>query len=202
MMDSFIDKEVIIEDGAIIYPNVIIEGKSIIKKGSKIYMNSYIKDSTIGEDTIVYSSYIFESNIGKNNIIGPFSNIRKGTITKNNVKIGSFVETKNSIIDSNSKLPHLSYAGDAEIGKNVNIGCGVITANYDGKTKNKTIIKENAFIGCNSNLVAPVIIEEHAFIAAGSTITKNVSKNTLAIARSRQENKENYLQKKSKNLKY
>lgn|SRR5574344_448846 len=192
-MNNYIDEEVVIEDGAIVYPNVVIEGKSVIKKGSKIYMNSYIKDSVIGEDTIVYSSYIFESNIGKNNIIGPFSNIRKGTTTKDNIKIGAFVEIKNSIIDNETKIPHLAYVGDSEIGKKVHIGCGAITANFDGKNKHKTIIKDEAFIGCNSNLVAPLIIERKAFVAAGSTITKNVSENSLAIARERQINKEEYV---------
>lgn len=188
----YIDDTVIIEDGVIIYPNVIIEGNSKIKKNSIIHMNSYIKNSIIEESTIVYSSHIVDSKIGPFNKIGPYSNIRENTVTSSNVKIGSFTETKNSIIDENTKIPHLSYVGDSIVGKNVNIGCGVITANYDGKNKNKTIIKDDVFIGCNSNLIAPITLEKNSKVAAGSTIYENVPANSLAIARERQVNKENY----------
>ncbi len=187
-----IDDNVVIEDNVIIYPNVIIEGNSIVKKNSVIHMNTYIKESIIGENTIVYSSYIIGSKIGTSNVIGPYSNVREDTVTGPNVKIGSFCETKNSMIDENSKIPHLSYVGDSVIGKNVNVGCGVITANYDGKDKHKTIIKDNVFIGCNSNLVAPVTLGDNSKVAAGSTITNDVPANSLAIARERQINKENY----------
>lgn len=188
----YIDDTAIIEDGVIIYPNVIIEGNSKIKKNSIIHMNSYIKNSIIEESTIVYSSHIVDSKIGPFNKIGPYSNIRENTVTSSNVKIGSFTETKNSIIDENTKIPHLSYVGDSIVGKNVNIGCGVITANYDGRQKNKTIIKDDVFIGCNSNLIAPITLEKKSKVAAGSTIYENVPANSLAIARERQVNKENY----------
>lgn len=154
-------------------------------------MNSYIKNSIIEESTIVYSSHIVDSKIGPFNKIGPYSNIRENTVTSSNVKIGSFTETKNSIIDENTKIPHLSYVGDSIVGKNVNIGCGVITANYDGRQKNKTIIKDDVFIGCNSNLIAPITLEKNSKVAAGSTIYENVPANSLAIARERQVNKEN-----------
>lgn len=155
-------------------------------------MGTYIKDSIIGDNTVIYNSQIKNSSIGENNIIGPYAHIRENNKTGNNVKIGSFVELKNSIVNNNSKIPHLSYIGDSEIGEHVNIGCGVVTANYDGKNKHKTIIKDNAFIGCNVNLIAPVTIEENALVAAGSTITDDVPANALAIARSRQTNKEDY----------
>jgi bifunctional UDP-N-acetylglucosamine pyrophosphorylase/glucosamine-1-phosphate N-acetyltransferase len=111
------------------------------------------------------------------------------------VKIGNFVEVKKSTIGDESKVSHLSYIGDAEVGKNVNIGCGSITVNYDGKNKYKTIIEDNVFVGCNSNLVAPVTLRSGSFIAAGSTITKEVPQDSLAIARARQENKIDYAKK-------
>lgn len=190
--NTYIDSEVTIGDNTTIYPNVIIEGKSIIGENVIIHMGTYIKDSIIGDNTIIYNSQIKNSIIGKDNIIGPYAHIRENNNTGNNVKIGSFVELKNSIVKDNSKIPHLSYIGDAEIGENVNIGCGVITANYDGKNKHKTIIKDKAFIGCNVNLIAPVTIEENSLVAAGSTITDDVPANALAIARSRQTNKANY----------
>ena len=190
--NTYIDKGVVIGDNTTIYPNVMIEGKTIIGKNVVIHMGSYIKDSTIGDNTVIYNSQIRESIIGQNNHIGPYANIREKNNIGNNIKIGSFVELKNNVIKDNSKIPHLSYIGDSDIGENVNIGCGVITANYDGKNKYKTIIKDDAFIGCNVNLVAPVVIEENALIAAGSTITEDVPANALAIARARQTNKEDY----------
>ena len=120
--------------------------------------------------------------------LGPYVHIRPGTTIGNNVKIGNFVEIKNSSVGEGTKLPHLQYIGDADIGSGVNVGCGTVTCNYDGKKKFRTTIGDNAFIGCNTNLVAPVTVEEGAYIAAGSTITKDVPKGNLAVARSRQTN--------------
>ena len=176
-----IGPDVFIDAGAIIGPNCTIEGKS-----------------KIGKNCIIEYSVIRDSCIGDNSIIGPFANIRPGTVLGENCKIGNFVEIKNSSIDYNSKVNHLSYIGDSDIGKNVNIGAGVITVNYDGKDKHKTEIGDNAFIGCNSNLVAPVNISDSAFIAAGSTITEDVPLNSLAIARAYQINKKNWKNKKEK----
>lgn len=192
---TLIDKEVIIEEDVVIEPFVKIKGNSIIKKGAIIKSFTEIVDSIIGEHTVVDSSNIHNSIIGTNNNIGPRAYVRNKTETKNNVKIGFSVEVKQSIIDENTKISHLSYIGDSNIGKNINIGAGTITANYDGVKKNKTIIEDNCFIGSNSVLIAPIKIEKNSLTAAGSTLNKNVPRYSLAIARNKQITKENYYKK-------
>lgn len=187
----YIEKTVKLGKTVVIYPNVVIEGTTFIDEGTVIYNGSYIKDSIIGKNNTIYSSHIFKSKIGNDNLIGPYTHIRENNLISDQTKIGSFVELKKTMVGNKSKIPHLSYVGDANIGKNVNIGCGVITANYDGENKHKTIINDNAFIGCNSNLVAPVEIGKNTFIAAGTTVTKNVGDNEFAISRVKQENKKN-----------
>lgn len=189
---TYIDKSVIIEKDCIVHPNCYIKGNSVIKKNTEIRENTTIEDSTLGEDVIVKSSTILDSQIGNNTTVGPYAYLRPGTKIGNNCKIGDFVEFKNASFGDGSKASHLSYVGDAEIGSNVNIGCGVVFVNYDGKNKFKTVVEDNSFIGSNSNLVAPVTIGENAFIAAGSTITQDVPKANLAIARGRQVNKNNW----------
>ena len=129
-------------------------------------------------------------------MVGPYARLREGTVLKDNTKIGNFVETKKSNINKNSKVNHLSYIGDASIGKNSNIGAGTITCNYDGVKKSKTNISDNVFIGSNSSLVAPVTIENESVVGAGSVITKNVSKKSLALTRSLQTEIKNYKRKK------
>lgn len=185
----FIEKNVKFGKGVIIYPNVVIEGISSIGDNTIIYNGSYIKNSIIGKKTVIYNSYIMDSVIGDNNLVGPYACIRNNTVINNNIKVGAFVEIKSSIIDDESKVPHLSYIGDTKIGKNVNIGCGVVTANYDGKNKYQTIIGNKSFVGCNTNLIAPLNIGNNSYIAAGSTITKDVMNDEFAIARAKQENK-------------
>lgn len=186
---TYIDKEVIIEKDCIIYPNCNILGETKIGKNTVIRENTTIENSTIGEDTVIKSSTIIEAKVGNNTTVGPYAYLRPKTDIGNNCKVGDFVEFKNAKFGDGSKASHLSYIGDAEVGKNVNVGCGVVFVNYDGKKKYKTLIKDNAFIGSNSNLVAPVIVEENAFVAAGSTITGDVPENSLAVARARQVNK-------------
>ena len=166
--------------------NVTIEPFVVIGSKVKIGDNSLIKSFT----------HIEGAKIEKNVIIGPYSRIRPGTVLKMNTKIGNFVETKKSSIDKNSKVNHLSYIGDSQIGKNTNIGAGTITCNYDGFRKNKTIISDNVFIGSNSSLVAPIKINKKSVVGAGSVITKNVKENSLALERSRQQEIENYKRKK------
>lgn len=194
--NTYIDDIVKIGKGTIIYPNVIIEGETIIGDNCTIYAGSYIKNSIIGDNNTIYSSYVIESEIGNNNNIGPFSNIRANNKIKDNNRIGAFVELKENKINSNNNIPHLSYIGDSIIESGVNIGCGTITANYDGVKKQQTTIKKDAFIGCDVTLVAPVTIGANSSIAAGSTITENVLENSLAIARKEQVNKKNYNRKK------
>ncbi|HAA64300.1 MAG TPA: bifunctional UDP-N-acetylglucosamine diphosphorylase/glucosamine-1-phosphate N-acetyltransferase GlmU, partial [Thermoanaerobacter sp.] len=182
----------------VILPGCVIEGKTKIGSDCEIGPNCRIVDSEIGDGCSVTYSVILSSKIGNNVKIGPFAHIRPETVIQSNVKIGDFVEIKKSIIDEGSKVPHLTYVGDAEVGKNVNMGCGSITVNYDGKQKYKTVIGDNVFVGCNVNLVAPVKIGNNAYIAAGSTITENVPEGALAIARSRQTNKEGWVQERIK----
>lgn len=153
--------------------------------------NTYIYDDVkIGMDTVIHPNTTIKSDveIGENCEIGPNAYIREGCRIANNVKVGSFVELKKAIVGENTKIPHLSYMGDCEIGANVNVGCGSITCNYDGFKKSKTIIEDDCFIGSNTNFIAPVKIEKNSFIAAGSTITEDVPEGSLAIARERQKN--------------
>ena len=166
--------------------NVTIEPYVVIGSKVKIGNNSYIKSF----------SYIEGTRIDKNVIIGPYARLRNGTILKSNTKIGNFVETKKTSINTNSKVNHLSYIGDTQIGKNSNIGAGTITCNYDGFKKHKTKISDNVFVGSNSSLVAPVKLEKNSLIGAGSVITKNVKKNSLGITRSSQIEVKNYKRKK------
>lgn len=195
---TYIDAEVEIGRDTVILPGTILQGKTKIGEDCEIGPNSRIVDSTIGNGCNVMYSVVLSSSVGNNVKIGPFAHIRPESVIKNNVKIGDFVEIKKSVIDEGSKVPHLTYVGDAELGKNVNMGCGSITVNYDGKQKHKTIIGDNVFVGCNVNLVAPVKIGNNAYIAAGSTITEDVPEGALAIARSRQTNKEGWVEERIK----
>ncbi|MEX3625747.1 bifunctional UDP-N-acetylglucosamine diphosphorylase/glucosamine-1-phosphate N-acetyltransferase GlmU [Viridibacillus arvi] len=193
--NTYISVDAQIGRDTVIQPGVIIEGASSIGEDCIIGPNSQIQNSRIGNRTTVHSSVVRESVIGEDTAIGPFAHIRPDSDLGDHVKIGNFVEVKKTKIDNGSKVSHLSYLGDAEVGTEVNIGCGTITVNYDGKNKFKTVIEDNAFVGCNSNLVAPVTVGKGSFVAAGSTITKDIPADALAIARSRQENKDNYVTK-------
>jgi len=161
-------------------------------------MNSSITNSVIGNHTEVINSTVVDSVVGENTNVGPYAYLRPKSDIGNNVKIGDFVEVKNAKIGDGSKASHLSYIGDAEVGKDVNIGCGVVFVNYDGKNKFKSVVKDGAFVGSNCNLVAPVTIEEKGYIATGSTITDDVPNGALAIARQRQVVKEGWVEKKNK----
>ena len=192
---THISADAIIGSDSVILPGVIIEGKTVIGEDCKIGPNSHIVDSKIGNATTIHSSVVLNSQVGDETAVGPFAHLRPESSLGNHVKIGNFVEVKKSTLGDDTKVSHLSYIGDAEVGSNVNIGCGSITVNYDGKNKYQTIIEDDVFIGCNSNLVAPVTLKKGSFIAAGSTITKEVPEDALAIARARQENKLGYMSK-------
>jgi UDP-N-acetylglucosamine diphosphorylase/glucosamine-1-phosphate N-acetyltransferase len=153
----------------------------------------------IGDDTYIKSfSHIEGTKIEKNVVVGPYARLREGTVLKSNTKIGNFVETKKSSININSKINHLSYIGDTVVGKNSNIGAGTITCNYDGFKKSKTKISDNVFVGSNTSLVAPIKLDKNSIVGAGSVITKNVKKNSLAITRTAQLEIKNYKRKKKK----
>ncbi len=192
----YIGKDVVVEADAILYPGTTIEGKSIIKTGAHIGANSKIVNSIIESNVTVENSTILESKVEEGSTVGPYAYIRPNSSIGRNVKVGDFVEIKNSTIGDGTKISHLTYVGDADVGREVNFGCGTVTVNYDGVKKHRTTIKDHAFIGCNTNLVSPVTVEENAYTAAGSTITKDVPQDALGIARSRQENKINWVKKK------
>ncbi|MGM9970235.1 MAG: DapH/DapD/GlmU-related protein [Anaeroplasma sp.] len=175
-----------------------ITGNSIIKDGAQITLGSEIYNSTIGENTIIRQSVIEDSIIGSNCKIGPFTHIRMNSNIEGNNRIGNFVEIKKSQIGINTTAAHLTYIGDTECKENVNFGCGSVTVNYDGVSKHKTIIGNNVFIGCNSNLIAPIEIGDNAFIAAGSTINNSIENNDFAIARAYQITKKDYMKKENK----
>lgn len=199
---TYIGADVIIGQDTIIYPNNLIEGSTIIGRGVTLYPNSRIVDSKIMDNVTITSSVILESSVGKNTNVGPFAYIRPESVIGEDVKIGDFVEIKKSTIGNGTKVSHLTYIGDAEVGSHVNFGCGTVVVNYDGKNKFKTIVKDNAFIGCNTNLIAPVTVNEGAFTAAGSTITDDVPEGSLGIARAKQVNKLGWVQKRKDSGKY
>ena len=190
--NCYIDDSVKIGDGSVVYPNVVIEGNCVIGSNCVIGPGCFIKNSNIGDNTCVYCSHIFNSVILNNVSVGPYSYIREGVSVSPHCRVGSFVEIKNSSIDSCSKVPHLSYIGDTSIGSNVNIGAGVVTANFDGVLKNKTVIEDNCFIGSNSCLIAPLNIGKNSVVGASSCITDDVPSSSLSIARCRQINKVDY----------
>lgn len=187
---TYIESDVMIEKDVTIYPGTVLKGSTTILEDCVIGPNATIIDSRIGCATLIEQSKLVDSIVGNYSSIGPFAYLRPKSIIGDHVKIGNFVEVKNTIIGNGSKASHLAYLGDGEVGENVNIGCGVIFVNYDGQHKHLTKIGDHAFIGSNSNLIAPVTIEKGAFIASGSTITDDVGENMLAIARARQVNKD------------
>lgn len=194
--NTYIEIDVQIDNDTVIYPGNVIQGKTVIGEGCILYPNSRIEDSIIGNNVSIQSSTILKSTVGENTTIGPFAYIRPECVIGKSARIGDFVEIKKSTIGDKTKVSHLTYIGDAEIGTECNFGCGTVVVNYDGKAKHKTIIGNNAFIGCNTNLVAPVEVHDDAYIAAGSTITEEVPKGALAIGRAKQVNKEGWVEKK------
>lgn len=198
MYSVYIHPDVDIGKDTVIYPGTFILGNTTIGEECVIGPNSYIVNSKIGNKCHVWFSVIEESEIKDNVKIGPYAHLRPNNILEEGVKIGNFVEVKNSKVGRNTKSAHLTYIGDADIGENVNLGCGTIFVNYDGYKKHRTVVEDNAFIGCNSNLVAPVKIGKNAYIAAGSTITDDVPADALAIARERQTIKEGWVLKRKK----
>lgn len=193
-----IQSEVKIGQDSTVYPNVYLEGNTKLGSGCTVYPNVRIINSIIADNTAIKDSSVIEdSEIRHNAQIGPFAHIRPGSVIGANARIGNFVEIKKATIGDRTKASHLSYIGDASVGKDVNIGAGTITCNYDGRRKNKTVIAEKVFIGSDTQLVAPVKIGRGAYVGAGSTITRDVPPEALAISRARQENMEGWALKKS-----
>ena len=192
---TYIDEGVVIGSDTVVEAGVVIKGKTVIGENCFIGANSEIIDSTIEENVTITQSVIEQSIVRKDADVGPFAHLRPAADIGERVHVGNFVEVKNATIDEDTKVGHLTYVGDAELGKDINVGCGVVFVNYDGKQKHRTTVGDHAFIGSSSNLIAPVNIGANTVIAAGSTITKDVAENDLAIARARQEIKSGYAKK-------
>lgn len=191
-----LSRDAVIGENTIIYPNVIIEGATVIGRGVILHPGTRIRSSRIADFCEIDHAVVLDSQIGESTSVGPFAYIRPDSVIGAHVKIGDFVEVKKTVIGDGTKVSHLTYLGDAEIGAGVNFGCGTVIVNYDGKVKNKTIVEDHAFIGCNTNLVSPVRVGRNAYTAAGSTITEDVPADALAIGRCRQEIKEHWVEKK------
>ncbi len=185
----FVEDNVQIGKGTLILPGTMIFEGVVIGENCVIGPNTLIKDSVIGNDVKLNSVQCYQSKVLDGADIGPFVHIRPNSVVGEKVHLGNFVEVKNSNIDEGTKVSHLTYVGDSDVGKRVNFGCGTVTVNYDGKNKHRTVIGDDVFIGCNTNLVAPVKVGDGAYTAAGSTITEDVPADALGIARARQVNK-------------
>ncbi|TDL95284.1 bifunctional UDP-N-acetylglucosamine diphosphorylase/glucosamine-1-phosphate N-acetyltransferase GlmU [Macrococcus carouselicus] len=192
---TYIESDVQIGQDTVIEPGVSLKGRTVIGNEVIITAHSEITDSTIGDGAEIKHSVVKDSVVGECAAIGPFAQLRPGSDIGREVKIGNFVEVKKAKLHDEAKVSHLSYIGDAEIGERTNVGCGSITVNYDGQNKYKTVVGKDAFIGCNSNLVAPVTVGDGSFVAAGSTITDDVPEASLALGRARQTTKEGYYKK-------
>lgn len=183
---AYIDETVIIGKDTVIYPNVVLQGNTVIGQGCVIGMSTRIADSDIADQVDIQNSVITESTVGKRTKVGPFAYLRPGSKIGKDCKVGDFVEVKNSTLGDGSKSSHLAYIGDSDVGSGVNIGCGVVFVNYDGTNKYRSKVGDGAFIGCNTNLVSPVNVGQGAYIAAGSTVTKDIPDDALCVARERE----------------
>jgi bifunctional UDP-N-acetylglucosamine pyrophosphorylase / glucosamine-1-phosphate N-acetyltransferase len=191
--NTYVDMSVFIGCDTILYPGTILEGNTIIGESCQIGPYVRLTNVQVGNEDHLQFTYAHDCQIKNGCEVGPFVHFRPNTVIGNQVKVGNYMEVKNSVIGDGTKLPHLSYIGDSDIGSGVNIGCGTITVNYDGKVKHRTTISDHAFVGCNSNLIAPVSIGEYAYVGAGSTITKDVPAGALAVGRTRQRNIEQWV---------
>lgn len=190
---TYIENDVVIGADTVIEPNVQLKGKTVIGSDCFIGSNSVIVDSELADEVAIYASHLEQAKVGRGSDVGPMARLRPKAELKERVHIGNFVEVKNATIGNGTKAGHLAYIGDATLGENINVGCGAIFVNYDGVNKHHSEIEDGAFIGSNANIVSPVHVGKDAFIAAGSTINKDVPSEAMAIARERQTNKEKYV---------
>ncbi|ERT59265.1 bifunctional UDP-N-acetylglucosamine diphosphorylase/glucosamine-1-phosphate N-acetyltransferase GlmU [Megasphaera vaginalis (ex Srinivasan et al. 2021)] len=190
---TYVDTTVTVGRDTVLYPGTILEERTTIGEDCQIGPYVRMTNVVMGDNDCLQFTYAHDCEIKNGCEIGPFVHFRPDTIVGNGVKVGNYMEVKNSKIGDGTKLPHLSYIGDSDVGSGVNIGCGTITVNYDGKVKHRTTIADHAFVGCNSNLVAPVTVGEYAYVAAGSTVTKDVPERSLAVGRARQRNIEGWV---------
>ena len=192
----YVGPRVKVGEGTVLLPGTILRGETVIGRDCQIGPNTMIRDCTVGQGVTVNASQLNESTVDDGATVGPFAYIRPNCHVGPHVKVGDFVELKNSTIGAGTKISHLTYVGDSDVGERVNFGCGTVTVNYDGTQKYRTTIGDDAFIGCNTNLVAPVKVGDGAYTAAGSTITDEVPADSLAIARARQTVKKQWAAKR------
>lgn len=194
--NAYIEEGAEIGEGTLIEPGVIIDGKCKIGKDNVIGNSSKLTNATIGNENKIQNSVIIDSSVGNNTNVGPFAYMRPGSKVGNNCKVGDFVEIKNSVMGDGSKASHLTYIGDSDIGENVNLGCGVVFVNYDGKNKHRSTVGDNAFVGCNTNIVSPVNISKKSYVAAGSTVTRDVPEGALCVSRAKERTIEGWVEKR------
>lgn len=194
--DIYVERGVQVAPGSTLLPGTILRGKTIVAEGCVIGPNTLLENAVVGKNTTVNASQVYDSTLGENNKIGPYTHVRKDTVTGYGVHLGAYVETKNSNFAMGNTVSHLTYIGDSDVGKYCNFGCGTVTCNYDGENKFRTTIGDYVFVGCNTNLVAPVTVGDGAYTAAGSTITKDVPAGDMGIARERQTNLEGWAKPK------
>jgi bifunctional UDP-N-acetylglucosamine pyrophosphorylase/glucosamine-1-phosphate N-acetyltransferase len=191
--DTYVEESVQVGRDTVLYPGTILQGETVIGENCIVGPSTQLTNVKCGDGNHLNRVYAHDCEIGNYDEIGPFVHLRPDTVLHDHIKVGNFVEVKNSTVGDGTKLPHLIYCGDSDLGKNVNFGCGTVTVNFDGKNKHRCVIDDHAFIGCNTNLVAPVHIGKRAFTAAGSTITKDVPARALSVARARQVNIEEWV---------
>lgn len=193
---TYIDADVTIASGTVIYPNNTLQNGTVIGQNCTLLPNSRISAAKIGDSVTIESSVLLECEVGKGTTVGPFAYLRPHTVVGEGCRIGDFVEIKNSHIGNKTKVSHLTYVGDSDLGEDINLGCGVVFVNYDGKNKRRSVVEDKAFIGCNTNLVAPVHVGKEAYIAAGATVTEDIPEGALYIARARGTIKEGWVLKR------
>ena len=184
--NTYVAPDVFVGAGTALLPGTILLRGTVVGKDCVIGPNTYMEHCKIADDTVVKSSQLYDATVGAGTTVGPFAYVRPNSVIGSRCRVGDFVEVKNSVIGDGTKISHLTYVGDSDVGKDVNFGCGTVTVNYDRVEKHRTVIGDGCFIGCNTNLVAPVTLGDGAYTAAGSTITEDVPSNALAIARARQ----------------
>ena len=190
--NCYVDPDVFVGPGTVLLPGTMLAKGTVVGRNCRIGPNAYLEGTKVDDGVTVNASQLYDAIVGAESTVGPFAYIRPGTIIGKHCRVGDFVEVKNSTIGDGTKISHLTYVGDSDVGEKVNFGCGTVTVNYDRAKKHRTIIGDNCFIGCNTNLVAPVTLCDGAYTAAGSTITEDVPANALAIARARQVTKKDW----------
>ena len=193
---TIVESDVVIAPGVMVYPGNTLQGSTRIGADCVLYPNNRLSNAVVGRGTTIESSVLLNCAVGEETTVGPYAYLRPDTSVGNRCRIGDFVEIKNSSIGDGTKVSHLTYVGDSDLGRDINLGCGVVFVNYDGKVKNRSKVEDHAFIGCNCNLVAPVHVGKNAYLAAGSTVVEDVPEDALFVARSRGVVKEDWVKRR------